>query len=76
MGTLNVGSMTGKRKELENMMKGRKVDILCVAETNWKGSKVWNIRDGIKFMYIYYQGVDGKRNEVGVIMKKECMQTY
>ena len=29
MGTLNVGTMTGKSRELADMMERRKVDILC-----------------------------------------------
>ena len=39
VGTLNVGTMTGKGRELADMMVKRKVDILCVQETRWKGSK-------------------------------------
>ena len=39
IGMLNVGTMTGKGRELVNMMGRRKVDILCVQETRWKGSK-------------------------------------
>ena len=33
VGTLNVGSMTGKGSEIVDMMDKRKVDILCVQET-------------------------------------------
>ena len=33
VGALNVGSMTGKGRELADMMVKRKVDILCVQET-------------------------------------------
>ena len=33
VGTLNVGTMTGKGRELADMMVKRKVDILCVQET-------------------------------------------
>ena len=37
--SLNVGTMTGKATELIDIMQRRKVDILCVQETAWKGSK-------------------------------------
>ena len=30
VGTLNIGTMTGKRRELEDMMERRNVDILCL----------------------------------------------
>ncbi|KAI5615411.1 hypothetical protein C0J50_10766 [Silurus asotus] len=67
-GTLNVGTMTGKGREIADMMERRKVDMLCVQETKWKGSKARNIGGGFK---LFYHGVDGKRNGVGVILKEE-----
>ncbi|XP_061627969.1 uncharacterized protein LOC133477364, partial [Phyllopteryx taeniolatus] len=66
--TLNVGTMTGKSRELVDMMIRRKVDILCVQETRWKGSKARSLGAGFK---LFYHGVDGKRNGVGVILKEE-----
>ena len=39
VGTLNVGTMTGKSRELADVMERRKVDALCVQETRWKGEK-------------------------------------
>ena len=38
VGTLNVGTMTGKGGELADMMVKRKVDIRCVQETRWRGA--------------------------------------
>ncbi|KAF7707519.1 hypothetical protein HF521_018737 [Silurus meridionalis] len=52
IGTLNVGTMTGKGRE----------------KTKWKESKARNIGGGFK---LFYHGVDGKRNGVGVILKEE-----
>ena len=46
VGTLNVGTMTGKGRDSADMMVKRKVDIQCVQETRWKGSKARNIGDG------------------------------
>ena len=68
VGTLNVGTMTGKGRELADMMEWRKVDMLCVQETRWKGSRARNIGGGFK---LFYHGVDGKRSGVGVILKEE-----
>ena len=39
VGTLNVGTMTGKSRELADVMERRKVDALCVQETRWKGEE-------------------------------------
>ncbi|KAI5104761.1 hypothetical protein C0J45_6387 [Silurus meridionalis] len=41
-------------------------------ETNWKRSKARNIEGGFK---LFYHGVDGKRNGVGVILKEECSKS-
>ena len=71
-GTLNVGTMTGKGRELADMMQRRKVDILCVQETRWKGSKARNIGGGYK---LYYHGVDGKRNGVGIVLREELTES-
>ncbi|TRY54613.1 hypothetical protein DNTS_001598, partial [Danionella cerebrum] len=71
IGTLNVGTMTGKGRELADMMERRKVDILCVQETRWKGSKARSIGGGYK---LFYYGVDRKRNGVGVILKEEFVR--
>ena len=71
VGTLNVGTMTGKARELVDMMQRRKVDILCVQETRWKGSKARSLGAGFK---LFYHGVDGKRNGVGVILKEELVR--
>ncbi|KAK3550531.1 hypothetical protein QTP70_000024 [Hemibagrus guttatus] len=48
-------------------MERRKVDILCVQETRWKGSKARSIGAGFK---LFYYGVDSKRNGVGVVLKE------
>ncbi|KAK3511626.1 hypothetical protein QTP70_013648 [Hemibagrus guttatus] len=71
IGTLNVGTMTGKGRELADVMERRKVDILCVQETRWKGSKARSIGTGFK---LFYYGVDSKRNGVGVVLKEEFVR--
>ncbi|KAK3528623.1 hypothetical protein QTP70_006031 [Hemibagrus guttatus] len=71
IGTLNVGTMTGKGRELADVMERRKMDILCVQETRWKGSKAHSIGAGFK---LFYYGVDSKRNGVGVVLKEEFVR--
>ncbi|KAK3571820.1 hypothetical protein QTP86_020578 [Hemibagrus guttatus] len=71
IGTLNVGTMTGKGRELADMMERRQVDILCVQETRWKGGKARSIGAGFK---LFYYGVDSKRNGVGVVLKEEFVR--
>ncbi|KAK3556095.1 hypothetical protein QTP70_005248 [Hemibagrus guttatus] len=64
-------SNTRKGRELADMMERRKVDILCVQETRWKGSKARSIGAGFK---LFYYGVDSKRNGVGVVLKEEFVR--
>ncbi|KAK3508196.1 hypothetical protein QTP70_017107 [Hemibagrus guttatus] len=52
-------------------MERRKVDILCVQETRWKGSNARSIGAGFK---LFYYGVDSKRNGVGVVLKEEFVR--
>ncbi|KAK3523598.1 hypothetical protein QTP70_002716 [Hemibagrus guttatus] len=63
----------GKGRELADVMERRKVDILCVQETRWKGSKARSIGAGFK---LFYYGVDSKRNGVGVVLKEEFVSGY
>ncbi|KAK3516312.1 hypothetical protein QTP70_009432 [Hemibagrus guttatus] len=64
-------SAIGKGRELADVMERRKVDILCVQETRWKGSKARSIGAGFK---LFYYGVDSKRNGVGVVLKEEFVR--
>lgn len=70
--TLNVGTMTGRGRELADMMERRRVDVLCVQETKWKGSKAKSIGGGCK---LFYHGLNGRRNGVGVIVKERYIKS-
>ena len=63
--TLNVGTMTGRGNEIWDMMERRKLLVLCVQETKWKGSKARKIGNGYK---LYYSGTTNNRNGVGIIL--------
>ncbi len=38
IGNWNIGSLTGKGRELVDVMQRRNIKILCIQETKWKGS--------------------------------------
>ena len=46
IGTLNVGTMTGRGREVSDMMERRKIQILLVQETRWTGNKAKEIGAG------------------------------
>ena len=66
--TLNVGTMTGKGREVADLMERRGMDILCVQETRWKGERARCIGGGYK---MWYCGSGNKKKGVGIILKKE-----
>ena len=68
VGTLNIGIMTGRGRELADMIERRNVDILCPQETKWKRSKARNIGGGCK---IFYNGADGRKNGIGIVVREE-----
>ena len=71
VGTLNIGTMTGRR-EMADMMERRNVDILCLQETKEKGSKARNIGRGSK---LFYNGADGRKNGIGIMVREELAES-
>ncbi|XP_063592172.1 craniofacial development protein 2-like [Penaeus indicus] len=69
--TWNIGTMTGRSREIAETLKQRKVKILCVQEVRWRGSGVREIGEGYK---LYYSGNRTGRNGVGIIVDKELKQ--
>ncbi|VDL77135.1 unnamed protein product [Nippostrongylus brasiliensis] len=55
-GTLNVGTLTGKSREVADLLKRKDIQILSL---QWKGEKAKEIGEGVK---LFYKGDDGKRN--------------
>ena len=73
VGTLNVGTMTGKGRELVDLMERRKLGVLCVQETRWKGNKARELGEGCK---LFYSGANEEgRNGVGIILSKEIKES-
>lgn len=67
--SLNVGSMTGKGREIADLMARRRIQILCVQETRWKGNKAKELGDGFK---LFYSGNNNNgRNGVGIVLDNE-----
>ena len=64
--------MTGRWRELEDMIERRNVDLQCLEETKWKGSKARNIEGGWKLLY--YKA-DGRRNGIGIVVRDELAES-
>ena len=72
MDVLNIGTMTGRGRELADMMERRNVDILCLQETKWKGSKARKIGGGCK---IFYNEADKRKNGIGIVLREELAES-
>ena len=68
IGSLNVGTMEGKALEVVEMMQRRRLEVLCVQETKWKGDRARQMAGGYKMMHA---GGDGRSNGVGGIVSEE-----
>ncbi|VDO77012.1 unnamed protein product [Heligmosomoides polygyrus] len=51
--------MTGRPREVADLMKRRRVEVLCLQETRWEGEKAKEIGEEVK---LFYSGEDTKRN--------------
>jgi len=63
--TINIGTLTGRTRELADILRRRRVDVACIQETKWKGSKAREIGDGYKLLY---HGTRNGRNGIAVVI--------
>ena len=68
LGSWNVGSLTGKLREVVDAAVRRRVNILCVQETKWKGQKAKEV-EGTGFK-LWYMGATSSRNGVGILIDR------
>lgn len=69
IGTLNLGTMTEKGREIADLMERRKVEILCVQKTRWRVNKTREL--GGSFKLIYSGADDRGRNGVGIVLSSD-----
>jgi exonuclease III len=68
VGTWNVASLTGKLREVVDTMIRRRVNILCVQETKWKGQKAKEVED--TDFKLWYTGNTSTKNDVDIVLDK------
>ena len=71
VGTWNMGSMMGRGRELVEVPKRQKVDILCIQETKWGGSTSRNLGEGYSTIY---HGENNKKNGVGNVVNEKYLE--
>jgi exonuclease III len=68
VGTWNVGSLTGKLREIVDTIIRRRVNILCVQEMKWKGQKAKEVED--TSFKLWYTDTTTNKNGVGIVLDK------
>jgi exonuclease III len=68
VGTWNVGSLTGKLREVVDTMIRRHVNNLCVQEMKWKGQKAKEVED--TSFKLWYTGNTSTKNGIGIVLDK------
>jgi hypothetical protein len=66
--SINIGTLTGRSRELADLLRRRRVDVACIQETKWKGSKARDIGDGYKLLYY---GTRSDRNGVAIAVAED-----
>jgi hypothetical protein len=68
VGSWNVGSLTGKLRELVDAASRRRISILCVQETKWKGQKAKEVEN--TDFKLWCSGTVANKNGVGILIDK------
>ena len=71
--TANVGTMTGRSREIVEMFRNRKVDIGCIQEVRYKGqgTRVYGDEEKYKF---WWSGSEGRANGVGIMVRESLIE--
>jgi len=65
---MDVGSLTGKSREIVGVMQRSKINVMCIQEVKTTGPSAREIGDSYK---VLYSGGKSKKNGVGVILDPE-----
>ena len=61
--------MNGKGGEVVDLMVRRKIGVLCLQETRWKGNKARDLGESCKL--IYSEANRDSRNGVGILLSED-----
>ncbi|XP_059310054.1 uncharacterized protein LOC132061218 [Lycium ferocissimum] len=67
VGSWTIGTLTGKSIELVRILKKRRINIACVQETKWVGSRAKDV-DEYK---LWFSGRSRDRNGVGILVDND-----
>ena len=65
-----MGTLSGKGVEVVEMTEGRRLEVLCVQETKWRGYRARMMVGGRKLLGSTCGG-DGRSSGVGIVISEE-----
>ena len=71
VGTVNVGTMSGRANEVVEMLTRREVDVCCVQETRWRGGSARKIQGKDSVYKFYWCGDQSGYGGVGVLVAEK-----
>ena len=69
--TLNVGSLSGRKTEVCEELRKRKVDVCCLQEIRWKGQGSRFVGTCGRRYKLWWSGNDNGSGGVGILVKEE-----
>ena len=70
-GTLNVGSLCGRKTEVCEELRKRKVDVCCIQEVRWKGQRARFVSTSGRGYKLWWSGNDTGFGWVGILVKEQ-----
>ena len=67
----NLGTLTGRGREIVDVMERRKVEILCIQEIKWSRNSARQMGKGYKLLYASGSQM---KNGVGILLNKELAE--
>ncbi|ESN91079.1 hypothetical protein HELRODRAFT_182336 [Helobdella robusta] len=74
LGTLNVGSLTGRSMEIAEMLERRRIDICCFQEIRWKSNDVCHVNSDKEKYKLFWNGQKTAKNGVGIFVREQLAQ--
>ncbi|XP_016556731.1 uncharacterized protein LOC107856252 [Capsicum annuum] len=70
VGSWNIETLQGKSMELVKILRKRRINVVCVQETKWVGSKARDVEE----YRLWYSGSERCRNNVGILVDEELRE--
>ena len=71
LGTVNVGTLSGKANEIAEMLTRRNVDLCCLQETRWRGGSSRQIKGKDSIYKLFWCGDQSGFGGIGIMLAQK-----